>query len=67
MTKRDRVLSALRGDPVDRVPVAFWLHNFATENSAEGLSEETLRLARTFDWDFLNRSRARSASPKCGD
>ena len=59
MTKRDRVLSALRGDPVDRVPVAFWLHNFATENSAEGLSEETLRLARTFDWDFLKpQSRA---------
>src|SRR5262247_3492046 len=59
MTKRDRVLSALRGGPVDRVPVAFWLHNFVTENSAEGLSEETLRLARTFDWDFLKpQSRA---------
>src|SRR5262249_60493651 len=30
-----------------------------TENSAEGLSEETLRLARTFDWDFLKpQSRA---------
>ena len=53
MTKRERVLAALRGEPVDRVPIAFWLHNFATENSAEGLSEETLRLARTFDWDFL--------------
>jgi len=59
MTKRERVLAALRGKPVDRVPIAFWLHNFATENSAEGLSEETLRLARTFDWDFLKpQSRA---------
>ena len=59
MTKRERVLAALRGEAVDRVPIAFWLHNFATENSAEGLSEETLRLARTFDWDFLKpQSRA---------
>ena len=58
-TKRARVLAALRGEPVDRVPVAFWLHNFAAENSAEGLAGETLRLARTFDWDFLKpQSRA---------
>ena len=58
-TKRERVTAALRGEPVDRVPVSFWLHNFATENSAEGLAGETLRLARTFDWDFLKpQSRA---------
>jgi Uroporphyrinogen-III decarboxylase len=59
MTKRERVMAALRGEPVDRVPVAFWLHNFATENSAEDLATETLRLAQTFDWDFLKpQSRA---------
>src|SRR5712691_4229054 len=59
MTKRARVLAALRGDRVDRVPLSFWLHNFVTENSAEGLAAETLRLARTFDWDFLKpQSRA---------
>lgn len=59
MTRRERVQAALRGAPVDRVPLAFWLHNFATENSAEGLAGETLRLGRTFDWDFLKpQSRA---------
>jgi uroporphyrinogen decarboxylase len=59
MTKRQRVTAALRGQEVDRVPLAFWLHNFATENSAKGLADETLRLARTFDWDFLKpQSRA---------
>jgi uroporphyrinogen decarboxylase len=59
MTKRERVTAALRGRPVDRVPLAFWLHNFTSENSAKGLAEETLRLARTFDWDFLKpQSRA---------
>jgi uroporphyrinogen decarboxylase len=59
MLKRERVIGALRGEPVDRVPIAFWLHNFATENSADGLATETLRLARVFDWDFLKpQSRA---------
>jgi uroporphyrinogen decarboxylase len=52
-------MAALRGEPVDRVPLAFWMHNFATENSAEGLAGETVRLARTFDWDYLKpQSRA---------
>jgi uroporphyrinogen decarboxylase len=59
VTKRERVMAALRGDQVDRVPVSLWLHNFATENSAETLTTETLRLARRFDWDFLKpQSRA---------
>jgi uroporphyrinogen decarboxylase len=59
VTKRQRVIAALRGGPVDRPPLAFWLHNFATENSAEGLADETLRLYRAFDWDFLKpQSRA---------
>jgi uroporphyrinogen decarboxylase len=59
MTKRERVMAALRGGEVDCVPLSFWLHNFATENSAQDLAAETLRLGRTFDWDFLKpQSRA---------
>ena len=53
MIKRERVMAALRGAPVDQVPVSLWLHNFATENSADAVAAETLRLARRFDWDFL--------------
>jgi len=53
MTKRERVLAAIRGEPVDRPPLSFWLHNFAREHSARSLADETLRLYRTFDWDFL--------------
>lgn len=53
MTTRARVLAALRGEPVDRVPISLWLHNFAAENSAAELSAETLRLARRFQFDFL--------------
>jgi uroporphyrinogen decarboxylase len=59
VTPRDRVLAALRGEPVDRVPLAFWLHDFAAENAVETFVAESLRLARTFGWDYLKpQSRA---------
>ncbi len=59
MTNRERVMAALKGDPVDRVPLGFWMHNFATENSATNLAAESLRLAREFGWDYLKpQSRA---------
>jgi uroporphyrinogen decarboxylase len=59
MTNRERVMAALQGQPVDRVPLAFWMHNFATENSAKDLAAESLRLAREFGWDYLKpQSRA---------
>jgi hypothetical protein len=50
-------MAALRGEPVDRVPLSFWLHNFATENAVDSFVAETLRLAREFDvgilWDVI--------------
>jgi uroporphyrinogen decarboxylase len=59
MKKRARVMAALRGEAVDRVPLSFWLHNFATENAIDSFVAESLRLARTFDWDYLKpQSRA---------
>jgi len=53
MTKRERVMAALKGEVVDTVPVGFWAHNYAKENSAADLADESLRLAREYDWDFL--------------
>ena len=38
MNKRERVDAALRGQPVDRVPISFWGHDYLREWSAEGLS-----------------------------
>jgi uroporphyrinogen decarboxylase len=59
MTNRERVMAAVRGEPVDRVPLGFWMHNFAAENSAKDLAAESLRLARVFGWDYLKpQSRA---------
>jgi hypothetical protein len=59
MTKRERVIAALAGREVDRGSTRLLMHNFASENSARGLAAETLRLARTFDRDYLKpQSRA---------
>jgi uroporphyrinogen decarboxylase len=67
MSRRARVLAALQGQPVDHVPISFWLHNFATENSARGLADETLRLEREFGWDFLKpQSRAQGFAEMWG-
>jgi uroporphyrinogen decarboxylase len=67
VSKRSRVLAALRGDPVDRVPVSFWGHHYVAENSAEGLALETLRWARQFDWDYLKpQSRAQAFAEMWG-
>ena len=49
MNSRERVMAALHGNPVDRVPISFWGHNYVAENSADALVQETLRQARIFE------------------
>lgn len=53
MSKRGRVSAALRGEPVDRVPVSFWGHDFLREWSAEGLAAAMVESVRTYDYDYL--------------
>lgn len=53
MNKRERIAAALRGQPVDRVPFGFWKHDFTREGTARELADETIRLFRKFDWDFI--------------
>ena len=53
LTKRERVLAALRGGDVDRVPVSAWGHDFLREWTAEGLAQATLEAYRRYDWDFI--------------
>jgi len=67
MSARARVMAALHGDPVDRIPVCIWTHNFAAENSARELSDETVRLAQEYDWDYLKpQSRAHCSAEMWG-
>ena len=53
LTKPERVLAALRGDEVDRVPVSAWWHDFPREWSADALAEATLEAYHKYGWDFI--------------
>lgn len=53
MTRTERVMAAVRGEPVDRLPVCFW-HHFRPEGSGRHLADATLRFFdETFDLDIL--------------
>ena len=53
MTRAERVRAAVRGEPVDRVPVCFW-HHFQPDGSGRRLAEASLRFFdETFDLDIL--------------
>ena len=53
MTRTARVRAAVRGEPVDRVPVCFW-HHFRPEGSGRALADATLRFFdQTFDLDIV--------------
>jgi uroporphyrinogen decarboxylase len=53
MNKIERVDAALKGEPVDHVPISFWGHNYLKEWSAEGLAEAMLENYRTYSWDYM--------------
>src|SRR5437870_5587273 len=53
MTKRERVVAALGGQPIDRPPVAFWRHAPDVDHTATGLAEAMLAFHRRFDLDLV--------------
>ena len=53
MTPRERVLAAVRGEPVDRPPVSFWGHAYDKESTAEDLASATLGAWQRYRWDFV--------------
>jgi uroporphyrinogen decarboxylase len=53
VTPRERVWSALRGEPLDRPPVSFWGHFYHRESSARDLVDATLEFQRAYDWDWI--------------
>jgi uroporphyrinogen decarboxylase len=53
LTKTERVMAAVTGEEVDRVPVCFW-HHFRPHGSGRRLAEATLEFFEaTFDLDIL--------------
>jgi uroporphyrinogen decarboxylase len=53
MMKKERVRAALKGRPVDRVPVSLWGHDFLREWRPRDLVEATLDGYREGNWDFI--------------
>src|SRR5712691_515553 len=53
MTKRERVLAAIKREPTDRTPYAFWRHFPAVDRSPAALAQSTLRFHERYGSDFL--------------
>jgi len=53
MTKFERVQAALRREPTDRPPYAFWRHFPDVDRSAAALAQSTLRFHERYGSDFL--------------
>lgn len=52
-SKHERVLAALSGQEVDRVPVSAWGHIIPAEKDVQALAEATLHFASEYDWDWI--------------
>ena len=53
MNKRQRVLAALEGHSVDRVPFAMWRHFYLQSQTVEGLVRSTLDYYGHYDMDVI--------------
>jgi uroporphyrinogen decarboxylase len=53
MSRRERLLAAVRRQPVDRVPYALWRHFPAVDRNPAGLAQATLRFHDRYGPDFL--------------
>jgi uroporphyrinogen decarboxylase len=53
MQKKERVRAALAGEPVDRVPMSFWGHDYLREWSPRGLADAMLEPFFHYDWDYM--------------
>jgi uroporphyrinogen decarboxylase len=53
MTRHQRLFAALRGDPVDRIPVSAWMHFGSEHLSADRTASLHAQFQRAYDWDFV--------------
>ncbi len=53
MTRRERLAAAIKGEAVDRVPVALWRHWPVDDQDAEQLALSAAAFQHQYDWDFV--------------
>jgi len=59
-TKRERLMATIRGEPVDRPPVALWRHFPGDDQRPEDLAAATVAFQRRYDFDFIKVTPASS-------
>lgn len=60
MTKRKRLEATIRGEPVDRPPVALWRHFPSDDQDPVELATSTVAFQRQYDFDFIKVTPASS-------
>jgi uroporphyrinogen decarboxylase len=60
MSKRERLEATIRGEPVDRPPVALWRHFPVDDQDPVQLAASTLAFQRQYDFDFIKVTPASS-------
>src|SRR5687767_9398865 len=53
ISRRERVIAAIKGDPADRPPVSFWGHDYLREWSWEDHAAQTVDFVRKYDLDYV--------------
>jgi len=59
-THRERIQAAIRGEIIDRPPVALWRHFPVDDQSADTLAEATLHYQQSYDFDLVKVTPASS-------
>jgi uroporphyrinogen decarboxylase len=60
MKKRERLMAAIRGEQVDRPPVALWRHFPGDDYRPKDLAAATVAFQRAYDFDFVKVTPASS-------
>jgi uroporphyrinogen decarboxylase len=60
MTKSERLAAAIRGEPVDRPPVALWRHFPGDDQRPDDLARAAVAFQRRYDFDFVKVTPASS-------
>jgi len=53
MNKTERIKAALKGEPVDRVPINLWMHFSTVDQDPRSLAEAQVAFATKYDFDFI--------------
>ena len=60
MNKKERLMAAIAGEKVDRVPVSAWRHQPVDDQNSDAFAAATLAFQRDFDFDFVKVTPASS-------